>query len=49
MTSRAHAKLIRQYLKNGGEVYPGLCRVGSYWIHQLHLEQDFVKDEVPNG
>ena len=40
--ARDEAKALRRYLTDGGEVYPGYCRAGSYAVAQLHLEEDFV-------
>jgi hypothetical protein len=45
MITREEAKLIRQYLDEGGVVYDGLCKPGSYWISQLQIEQIFTETE----
>lgn len=42
MMTRERAKQVREYLDNGGRVYEGACRAGSFAIAQLHLEECFV-------
>ena len=50
MMSRDEARALRRYLNDGGVVYPGLCRYGSFLIHRLALEKLFEsKDEVACG
>lgn len=50
MMSRDDARALRQYLNEGGVVYPGLCRYGSYLINRLSLDKIFEsKDEVAHG
>lgn len=49
MLDRDHAKTIRAYLNQGGTIYPGLCRRGSYFVFHLHLERFFEESEVQRG
>lgn len=51
MITRDEAKQIRDYLRHGGVVYPGICRRGSYVMTRLRLDQYFTLPykELPRG
>lgn len=44
MMTREEAQRVRMYLKDGGILYPGFCRTGSYRIGQLNLGRYFTLD-----
>lgn len=48
MISRDLAKEVRHYINNGGVMYPGACRVGSYLIASLQLDKIVTRKE-PHG
>lgn len=47
MITRDEAKTIRSYLQQGGRIYDGMCKPGSYWIAKLELDKIFSKE--PHG
>jgi hypothetical protein len=50
MMTRDEAKQIRQYIDEGGVLYEGLCKPGSYVIEQLQLDRLFdTEREVLHG